>query len=259
MSGQPKKTCRKPSRSATCCSFEPGSVMAMKRRPASCRADELLDALEEILLEDVRLERRARFARDDEERVAQIDFALERSDLRRIGRIEHVQLREAGDLAERRPHHFGTEARSAHAQQQHMGEAGAPAPLRRYAVNRSDVRQLAVGDAEPAEPLRLVLAGPQRRRRGPRAVSPCPARAIRPANSSPRRRAARAASSVRRLILPGARLPCSASRPPSAASSNASDEELHALGEQLVGHVSSSRCRPRRAWPSCRRRRRCLR
>ena len=35
MFGQPKKTRRKPSRSATCCIFEPGSVMARKRLPAS--------------------------------------------------------------------------------------------------------------------------------------------------------------------------------------------------------------------------------
>jgi len=33
MLGMPKKMCRNPSRSATCCNFDPGSVMAMKRSP----------------------------------------------------------------------------------------------------------------------------------------------------------------------------------------------------------------------------------
>jgi hypothetical protein len=35
MFGHPKKMCRKPSPSATCCIFEWGSVMATKRLPAS--------------------------------------------------------------------------------------------------------------------------------------------------------------------------------------------------------------------------------
>ena len=35
MLGTPKNMRRKPSLSAMCCSFEPGSVMAMKRFPAS--------------------------------------------------------------------------------------------------------------------------------------------------------------------------------------------------------------------------------
>ena len=49
------------------------------------RADESCDTVEEILLENVRLERRARLARDDEERVPQIDFVLESLHLSRIG------------------------------------------------------------------------------------------------------------------------------------------------------------------------------
>ena len=102
--------------------------MATKRRPASL-ADDPLDAVEEILLEDVRLERRSRFARDDEERVLQIDLVLERLHLRRVGRIEHVQFREPGDRPEGLLHHFGTEARSPHSQQHHVGEAGAPGYL----------------------------------------------------------------------------------------------------------------------------------
>jgi hypothetical protein len=49
------------------------------------RADESFDTVEEILLENIRLERRARLARDDEERVLQINFVLESLHLRRIG------------------------------------------------------------------------------------------------------------------------------------------------------------------------------
>ena len=51
-------------------------------------------------------------------------------DLRGIGGIEHVQLGKPGDLAERRLQHLGAEARAAHAEQQHVGEAGAPRDLR---------------------------------------------------------------------------------------------------------------------------------
>ena len=43
-------------------------------------------------------------------------------DLRRIGGIEHVQLREACDLAEGHRQHFRTQTGTAHAQQQDVGE-----------------------------------------------------------------------------------------------------------------------------------------
>ena len=86
------------------------------------RADGLLHALEEILLENVGLERGAGLAGDDEQGLRQIDFVFERLDLRRIGGIEHVQFGEAGDLAEGLAQHFGAKTGSAHAEQQDIGE-----------------------------------------------------------------------------------------------------------------------------------------
>ena len=59
-------------------------------------------ALEEILLEDVRLERRSGFAGDDEQRARQVHAALDRENLRRVGGIEDVQLGKSVALAERR-------------------------------------------------------------------------------------------------------------------------------------------------------------
>src|ERR1019366_4235123 len=59
------------------------------------RAHGLLHALEEILLVDVRFKRAAGFAGDDEERLGEINLLLDALDLRRIGRVEYVQAREA--------------------------------------------------------------------------------------------------------------------------------------------------------------------
>ena len=56
---------------------------------------------------------------------AEINLAFERLDLRRIGGIEHVQLREAGDAAESLLEHFGAKTGSAHAEQENVGESSA--------------------------------------------------------------------------------------------------------------------------------------
>ena len=61
--------------------------------PGLCRADNLLHALEEILLEDVRLERAAGLARHDKNCFREIEFRLKRLDLRRVGGIEHENFR----------------------------------------------------------------------------------------------------------------------------------------------------------------------
>ena len=49
--------------------------MAMKRPRGFVGANRLLHAIEEVRLEDVRLERRAGLARDDEQRAGEIDLA----------------------------------------------------------------------------------------------------------------------------------------------------------------------------------------
>ncbi len=86
------------------------------------RADGLLHPFEEVLLENIGLERGAGLAGDDEQRLGQVDFVFGCLDLRRIGGIEHVQSREACDLAEGHRQHVGAQTGTAHAQQQDVGE-----------------------------------------------------------------------------------------------------------------------------------------
>src|SRR4051812_12851336 len=85
----------------------------------------LLGLLEEIRLEDVGLQGAARLARYEEERLLQIDRALETLALRRIGRVEHMQFREARHRAEALFEPLGPQAGAAHAEQQHIAEAAA--------------------------------------------------------------------------------------------------------------------------------------
>ena len=122
-------------------------------------ADGLGDAIEEIILHHVRLGGAAGFAGDDEQRVGEIDLLLHRAHLRGIGRIEHVQLREAGFLREGFRQHFRPEARSAHAEHDGVAEI---LPL--HAAGKI----LVVGDVgggravQPAQPFVLVVIGPDR-------------------------------------------------------------------------------------------------
>ena len=62
------------------------------------RPDRLLNAIEEILFEDVWLERAAGFAGNDEQRLCQVNLAFECLDLRGIGRVEHMKPRETWNL-----------------------------------------------------------------------------------------------------------------------------------------------------------------
>ena len=86
-------------------------------------ADGPLYAVEEVVLEHVRLEGRARFRRDDEQGPREVDRLLDRLHLRRVGRIEDAQLREARPRAEGLGQHLGAEAGPAHAEQHGVGEA----------------------------------------------------------------------------------------------------------------------------------------
>ena len=72
-------------------------------------ADGFLRDFEEVLFEDVGFEGRARFARNHEECLCRIDLFLDCLDLRRIGRIEYVQLREACVLSVGERKNVGTQ------------------------------------------------------------------------------------------------------------------------------------------------------
>ena len=82
-----------------------------------------------------------------------------RSHLRRIGGIQHVQLREAGLSGKGFRQHFRPEARSAHAEHHGVGEFLPLHALRKILV----VGDIGGGRAtQPAQPFVLVVAGPDR-------------------------------------------------------------------------------------------------
>ena len=122
-------------------------------------ANRLCHAVVEIILHRIRLGGAAGLAGYDEQRLGDIDRLLHRAYLRRIGGIEHVQLRKARLSRKSFRQHFGPEARSAHAEHDSIGEF---LPL--HAARKI----LVVGDVgfpcavEPAEPFVLVIAGPHR-------------------------------------------------------------------------------------------------
>ncbi len=124
------------------------------------RPDDLPGALEEVLLEDVRLERAPGLRRDDEERLRDVHLPLERPDLGGIGGVEHEHLGESVDPAERLLQHLGAEARASHAEQERPREA-LTRDVVGHAAEAVDAARLVLGDPEPAEPARFVGARPE--------------------------------------------------------------------------------------------------
>ncbi len=84
-------------------------------------AELLHGSMKKMLLENIHFERRARLRRHEEQRPPEIDRALNRTDLSGIGRIDDVQSRIPVRAADDRAHHFGREARAAHAEQHDVG------------------------------------------------------------------------------------------------------------------------------------------
>jgi hypothetical protein len=117
--------------------------------PAGGAAESGGRAGKKIFHQNVRFERRARLAGHNEQGARDIDAALETPYLLRIGGIEHVQFRVTRCGSQALCQHLGAEARSPHAEEQHIGEIlGAQLPAE--ILHRSDVVQLAVDDVEPA-------------------------------------------------------------------------------------------------------------
>ncbi len=196
--------------------------------------DDFLDPLEEVLLEDVRLEGVARLAGHDEEGGARICFPCVAADLCRIGRIEDMQLRITGHAAKGLPQHLRAQTRSSHSQQQHMlvtgplGSLGDPAQL-------LQVCDPVLGDAEPVQPATLVHAGPQRG-----IARPQPVHLV---ALSPRLEGLLQAGRQRHRQLPRLALdfrPCPGVPPAIGCAQQLGKGVLElqqALGEQLVGHL----------------------
>ena len=122
-------------------------------------ANRLGNAIEEIVLHRVGLGGAAGFAGDDEQSFGDIDGFFHRADLYGIGRIQHVQFREAGFLRKSFRQHLGAQARSAHAEHDGVGE-GLPLHAPRKILVVGDIGVACA--VQPAQPLVLILAGPDR-------------------------------------------------------------------------------------------------
>src|SRR4029079_6992381 len=98
----------------------------------------------------------------DEKRACEIYRCLDPGDLRWIGGVQYLQFRKALHPAEGPLHPLGSETRSAHAKKHRTGDTGV-LDLPGGSGQWTDVRQLIVRDAEPAQPSLFVLACPERR------------------------------------------------------------------------------------------------
>ena len=106
----------------------------------------------EMRREDVRLDRAAGFACEQEQRRGGRDRFGRRAYRRRIGRVEHVEPRPAGAHTDDRAQHFGRQARSAHAEQDDVGRSVALHSVRERAQASRGV-QHRLRCAHPAEPI----------------------------------------------------------------------------------------------------------
>ena len=130
-------------------------------RAGRLAAGALPDALEEVRVQQARLERRARLAGDHEQGSVEVQGRLERPDPGRIRRIEHPQIEPAG-RPEDPLQHLRTKARPAHAEQRHRDEA-VPPHLRHERFQPPRFGTVRVRNVQPAEPASLVAAGPDGR------------------------------------------------------------------------------------------------
>ena len=154
-------------------SAEPGSVIAMKCCAASASPSAALARSKKYCLKMLGSSVLPDLLETMNSVRARSIVLSRRPDLRRIGRIEHVQAREARAGAEGLRQHLGAEAGAAHAEQHRIGEAGA-LDIGGEAFEPAGVLELGIDDVEPAEPLRLVGVRSTARRRRPTAAAPCP-------------------------------------------------------------------------------------
>ena len=123
-----------------------------------------VDVGAERLVHRHRLDRPARLARHDRDRLAQVELVEVLLDLFGVRRVQHVQ-REAGvGLPEGEPEHLGRKARSTHAEHDGVGVALVEELVSESLVLR-ELLLRALRDVQPAEPvgdLRRALRCPQR-------------------------------------------------------------------------------------------------
>ena len=217
-------------------------------------AHDLLHAIEEVRLEDVGLQRGARLAGHDEER-SWPDRPSPPTALTCAGSVESrtCSSGKPGTLAEGLLPDLRAEARSAHAEEQGVGEAFL-LDLGPELREGGQVVELPVDDPDPADPARLVAARPQRGVARPQAARAALGVPVREALGDlglqvvgqrvglrvDARAIGLAAAALDRLQELGERL----------------HELLEAVGQELVGDLLAARSRTsrgRRACPSRRR------
>ena len=124
-------------------------------------ADGSLHTIEEMLTQDARLERVSRFARDDEHRPCEIEVIRLHPNLCRIGGIEDVECRKAVQTAERCGQHVRAQAGTAHSEYRVRETRLAHVVGDRFQV--FELRELLIGNGEPAKPSTFVGSSPERR------------------------------------------------------------------------------------------------
>ena len=135
--------------------------MATKCGAPRRRRPRPLHAVEEVLLEDVRLERAARLAGDDDERAREIDAALDVRHLRRARSSPGRAVRARRAAVRTCEPDLGAEAGAAHAEQQRVREAVRRDTGRRVRARARSFAACASIGVEPAEPLRFVRCSVQ--------------------------------------------------------------------------------------------------
>ena len=120
---------------------------------------ELSSAFEEVRGVRARLERPTGLRGREEERALGIDLRLERTDRLRVGRVEDVETADT----ERPSHHFGRKRRAAHAEHDDVVDGSRRDDVVGKREDPVQLLQHVLGLVEPAEPLRLVGAGPDSR------------------------------------------------------------------------------------------------
>ena len=133
------------------------------------RADRLCHQIEEVGPQQLRLQGRTGFARDDEQGARRVDGRGDGGDLAWIAAVEHMQHGMPGRTPKHSRDHFGAEARAAHAEQHDVviflrlgGEV----------AERLQVHGGAAARRQPAEPSILAAVRPQCRVAGPQPPRP---------------------------------------------------------------------------------------
>ena len=216
--------------------------------PGLLFAHRLTHPFEEVLLEDVGLERAAGLARHDEQRARRVDPALECFDLGRVGRSRAPGARAHCPGGRRSARALRDRGWSRPCRAAARGEKPAPRTSSANARSWSRRARCSPTMVEPAEPVRLVLAGPEAARRLPTDAGSCRACA------NPRALRLTAVSSVAGELValpvePAAEQDGALARDRAEQLVGGVGEQLHAVLDQLGGDLVDRDADARRELP----------